>query len=92
MSKIFKPGDRVKIKSEWDIKFSLEAGYHDYLFFAVGMERYCDQEVTLVSKVTNKAHATSYRVWLVTGNTWMWHENWLHLLSSNFLSDEDFDI
>ena len=88
-----KPGDIVKIKSEKEIKMSLdEDGYHDYLFFAFGMEFYFGKEVTLVSKVNDRADATSERVWLVTGNTWMWHENWLHPLSSNFLLDEDFDL
>lgn len=52
------------------------------------MERYCGNEVAIYGKADPR-DATSDRVWEVSGNTWMWHENWL---IKTFLSDEDFDI
>jgi hypothetical protein len=85
----FSEGDTVRIKPKDYITLD-ENGYCDYLFFAPVMFRYCGNIVNLKCHVDTR-DATSDKVWEVTGNSWLWHEDWLININP-FLSDKDFEI
>lgn len=85
----FSEGDTVRIKPKDYITLD-ENGYHDYLFFAPVMFRYCGNIVKLKHHADTR-DAISDKVWEVTGNSWLWHEAWLININP-FLSDKDFEI
>ena len=85
----YNKGDRVQIKS-MDILPLDGYDYHDYLYFAPLMSRYCGMIVTIKCPADPR-DATSKRVYEVSGNSWLWHEDWLININP-FLLDEDFEI